>query len=256
MASNEQNRSKALNIPQDASKDELREVLTKLVESGAISAEAVNGELESIREVTGQRLKATSAVEKQLDPEQVEAWLGELKTRFDALPQLHKGVKFADVEKSLRADPESMARLQALDEKGHKMNVFGEEKGEFIFASGWDNYKKVSEDHRNIVFDPEAQKYLADNYPGEKCNGNAVSIIAEIMGVKEDEARNYLADSKFHEQLRKAIEVNGWAWLKTDAATREAGDALYGGDGGFDRRDASVRYVDGSFRAALRVKKA
>ena len=65
-----------------------------------------------------------------------KTWLGDFKSRFDALPQLHKGVQWEDVEKSLKADPESMAKLQALDAKGHAMNVFGEEKGEFIFASG------------------------------------------------------------------------------------------------------------------------
>lgn len=178
-----------------------------------------------------------------------------LKTHFDALPQLHKGIQWTDVEKSLKADPESMRKLQTLDEKGHAMNVFGEENGEFVFASAWDNYEQVAPDHKNIAYDTEGQK-LAEKQ-GYTPNGNAVSIIAKIMGVKEDEASNYLADPKFHEQLREAIDVNGWAWLKTDAATRKTGNAFDGDrDGIFKFRAGSYSDAGGSFRAALRVKKA
>lgn len=106
-----------------------------------------------------------------------------------------------DVETSLKADPESMRKLQALDEKGHKMNVFGEENDEFIFASAWGDYKEVSEDHRNIVFDAEAQRSLAENHPNETCNGNATDI-AKVLGVD-------LADPKFNEKLIKEIR-GGW----------------------------------------------
>jgi len=195
-----------------------------------------------------------SEAKKELSPEQVALWLGEFKTRFDTLPGLHKGVQWPDVEKSLKADPESMAKLQALDEKGHAMNVFGEEKGEFIFTSAWNEYKQVAPGHRDITYDAEGQR-LAEK-EGYKPNGNAVSIIAKIMGVKEDEAGNYLADSKFHEQLRKEIAVNGWAWLKTDAATRKAGYAFNGRDFGVFKRNTFNLIDRGSFRAALRVKKA
>ena len=139
-----------------------------------------------------------------------------------------------------------MAKLQALDAKGHAMDAFGEEKGEFIFASGWDNYEEVSADHRDITYDLESQK-LAEKQ-GYKPNGNAVNI-ATAMGVD-------LADPNFHEQLRKAIEINGWAWLKTDAATRKTGDALLGRHFGFYKYGALDHSAGGSFRAALRVKKA
>lgn len=135
----------------------------------------------------------------ELTPEQ--KWFGDFQARFNALPQLHKGIEWADVEKSLKADPEAIRKLQILDEKGHSMNVFGEEGDEFIFASAWSDYEKVAADHRNIVFDAKAQKWLTDNYPKEKCNGNA-SDIAEALGVD-------LADKKFHKQLIKAIAVNG-----------------------------------------------
>jgi hypothetical protein len=176
-----------------------------------------------------------------------------LKKRFDAMPQLHKGVKWADVEKALLAAPETLNKLAVFDEKGHEMNVFGEENGEFIIASAWTDVEKVAEDHRNICFDAEGQTIAEER--GEKPNGNAVDIIARIMGVKEDEARDYLADEKFYEKLRKLVVLNGWAWLKTDAATRKFNGAFVGVLNGIFRGGASNRDDRGSFRVALRVKK-
>lgn len=181
----------------------------------------------------------------ELSPEQI--WLGEFKTRFDALAQLHEEIRWMDVEKSLRANPEAMRKLQALDAKGHRMNIFGEENGEFVFASAWDNYGQVAKDHRNVVLDKEAQELLARKFPNKRCNGNAADI-AQALGVD-------LADPKFHKQLRKVIAVNGWAWLKTNSAIRKTGYALFGNRDGIFRRDARNLNVRGSFRAALRVKK-
>lgn len=189
--------------------------------------------------------KEQGAVSPELSPEQ--QWLGQLQARFNFLEELHKGVQWIDVEKSLKADPESMRKLQALDEKGHSMNVFGEENGEFIFASAWNNFEQVSVDHRNIVFDKKAQDYLKRNFPNEMCNGNATDI-AKALGVD-------LADPKAHEQLISAIQVNGWAWLKTDEAKRKLGSAFCGGSPGVYGADAYLYGEGSSFRAALRVKK-
>jgi hypothetical protein len=177
-----------------------------------------------------------------------------LQTRFDEMPQLHKGIKWADVEKALLAAPEMLNKLAAFDEKGHEMNVFGEENGEFVIASAWTDVEMVAEDHRNICFDAEGQTIAEEN--GEEPNGNAVDIIAKIMGVKEDEARDYLADQKFYKKLRKLVRLRDWAWLKTDAATRKFGGAFFGVCDGVFQCAAQSHFELGSFCAALRVKKA
>ncbi len=169
-----------------------------------------------------------------------------LKTNFDALPQLHEGIKWEDVEKSLMASPDAINKLRALDEKGHKMNVFGEESGDFIFASGWENYQEVSADHRSITYDLEGQKIAEKN--GRKPIGNAVDI-ATAIGVD-------LANTKIHKKLLKTINVSGWAWLNTYAITRISGNAKVGTNNGIFV-DGAARYgINCSFRAALRVKKA
>ncbi len=179
-----------------------------------------------------------------------------LKTNFDALPKLHEGIKWEEVEKSLIASPDAINKLKALDEKGHQMNVFGEENGKFIFVSAWTDYENVSDEHRNICFDAEGQTLAKSQ--GEAPTGNAVDIIAKIMGVKEDVARNFLAESRYHEQLMEVVEnnLNGWAWLKTDVITRKAGFAFDSYFNGLNQNFASSSNDDGSFRAALRVKKA
>lgn len=230
----------------DAPDKDMAEVLRRLAAKNPELAEAANAELNGLRSEFEEKAKAASKLDEPLTPEQQEQFLSGLKSRFDALPQLHEGISWTDVEKSLKAHPDAMLKLHALDEKGHAMNVFGEENGELIFVSGWNHYEKVSEDHRDIVFDKDAQDYLAKHYPNEICNGNAVDI-AMALGVD-------LADPNFHEKLRKAIDVNGWAWLKTDAATRKTGFAFDGGYGVY-RALASGPYDDRSFRAALRVKK-
>ncbi len=193
---------------------------------------------------TNQVAKLAETGKPELTPEQ--AYLAKFKTRFDSLPQLHQGIEWADVEKSLQKDPEQLRKLQILDEKGHRMNVFAEENGEFVFVSGWSDYNTVSPEHRNIAYDLEGQK-LAEKR-GHKPTGNAVDIIKSI-GAEE-------ADPKFHTQLIRATNVNGWAWLKTDAATRKSGYAFYGYRYGISTGNAFSYGGNSSFRAALRVKKA
>ena len=201
-----------------------------------------------IRALYGSEPAEADLANLELSLEQV--WFHEFKGRFDALPKLHKGIQWTDVEKSLKADSESAAKLMALDAKGHAMNVFGEEKGEFVFASGWTDYNEVAEDHRNIMFDKATQDKRARDFPDGTCNGNATDIVT-AMSVE-------LAEKALHEQLRKAVGLNGWAWLKTDAATRKAGIASCGGSGGGVLTcGADSNYGgSGSFRASLRVKKA
>ena len=221
-------------------------LVSRLLEAAGIEATFSTKDAQEPNVVNIALAAEAEAATGELSPEQL--WFDTFKVRFYALRHLHQYILWTDVEKSLKADHESATKLMALDAKGHAMNVFGEEKGELIFASGWDEYSEVSPDHRNIVFDAEAQEWLAKNHPNQTCNGNATDIV-KAMGAE-------LAETALHEQLSKVVNLNGWAWLKTDAATTKTGRASCGDRGGvyegveYDRDDA------GSFRAALRVKKA
>ncbi len=164
-----------------------------------------------------------------------------LKTNFDSLPELHEGIKWEDVDKSLKKSPDAINKLMALDEKGHKMTVFGENNGEIQFRSAQTDITKIAEEHRTIMYDKKAQT----DYPAHNVNGNAVDI-AKSMGVE-------LADEELYERLRVK---KGWVWLKTDADTRKTGFAFYGTDFSHGRDNVYDRDNRGSFCAALRVKKA
>ncbi len=178
--------------------------------------------------------------EEVLSPESL--WLGEFKTRFDSRPDLHPDIEWADVEKSLKADPESIGKLQVLDEAGFEMNVFrAKNDGEIQFRTAQTDVTKIAAKYRTIMYDEKAQT----DYPQYHANGNAVSIAAS-MGVE-------LADGELYEQLRVQ---KGWVWLKTDASSRKAGVAFCGVSFGFHRYFANYPYDLGSFCAALRVKKA
>jgi len=67
MASQGPDQDEQLNIPKDASRDNLE---ATLVETGAVSAEKVNAALDRIRSTTHERVRAASEVE--LSAEQAE----------------------------------------------------------------------------------------------------------------------------------------------------------------------------------------
>ena len=177
---------------------------------------------------------------------QDESQLAEIKKGFDELPGLHPGIEWADLQVALLKDPDTLRKIMAFNAMGHAMKVVGKEDGEFVFVSCWTDYNQVSSDHRNIVFDRDAAEVWGDRYPDK--DKNAVKIVSD-MGAE-------LADEKYHNQLRGVTGVNGWAWLKTDEATREAGYARAGRNNGVYSRAADYHSDFGSFRASLRVKKA
>ena len=165
----------------------------------------------------------------------------DFKRRFEDFPQLHEGIQWEEVERSLKADPEAVKKLRALDEKGHAMNVFGERNGETIFRSAQTDVTKIAAEHRTIMYDNQAQT----GHPKFRTNGNAEQL-AGALGVE-------VADRELYEKFRV---VKGWVWLKTDANTRDTGRAFSGNYGGVYRNYAYDRDDAGSFCAALRVKKA
>ena len=174
----------------------------------------------------------------ELSPEQ--AWLVAFKTRFDALPRLHKGVKWADVITTLEANSQAKETLMKLDRAGFEMNVFGEKDGKLVFRMAQTNVMKIAEEYRNIMYDKKAQK----DYPESEPNGNAEKFAEDL--------KCELADKKLYEQYRVQ---NGWLWLQTNKATRNNDVAFNGYCGGIRRFYVADHYDPGSFCPALRVQK-
>jgi hypothetical protein len=234
------------------SRNDLESLGTKLVETGRLSEEVVNSELDSIREVTGERAQFASETEKRLSMEQRDALLGLLKSRFETNQRLHQKIQWSDVEKALKANPDKLWSLQQMEATGGEPDIIGEEKGEFVFG---DCSLESPSGRRNVVFDKEAQEYLKKHYPAEVCICNAADMAKE-MGVDFMDEEQYRALQKICAIDKK----NTWSWLKTPVNIRKSGDALYGrryyGGEYVDQYNAHSRDDHGAWRAALRVPKA
>lgn len=224
------------------SKEDLLAALQDIAAQELIDTTGANTILRERASTRNNALQSSQVESKELSPEQINAYLAEFSGRFEDMPQLHRGIKWQEIESSLRADTESIKKLMKLDAANFKMNVFhSKNKAEIIFRMAQLDVSKIDLKYRIIMADKQAQI----DYPEYKVNGNAEKI-AESLGVE-------VADPELYEQLK--LE-RGWVWLKTDAQTRESGHAFRGRDDGLCKAYPDVSYDLGSFCPALRVKKA
>jgi hypothetical protein len=214
---------------------------------------AVKSELESVMEETGDGARAVSETralnpERALGPLQSKIFLGSLEPRFDTNHELHRKIRWVDVEKALRANPEKLWSLRQMEITGGFPDVIGEEKGEFIFG---ECSSKSPSGRRNIVFDREAQEYARKNHLNIRNIGNAADL-AEKYGVELMSEKQYCVLQK-----KITIDRNTWSWLMTPIEVREAGRANCGlrcsGTVVVNRIKAWTCEDGGGFRAVLRV---
>jgi hypothetical protein len=195
--------------------------------------------------------EASAKVERELTPEQQEALMNTLKTRFANNMKLHEKLEWLNVEKALRANPESLWSLHQLESTGGEPDVIGEDETGFIFG---DCSKESPEGRRNVVFDKEAEEWLKANSPDAVFNGNAEDRVKE-WGVD-------FMDEEQYNSLQKQISMDkhtSWSWLKTPADIRKSGGALSGYrfevGVSVDRDDVRLHNDNGGFRCVLRVPK-
>lgn len=198
---------------------------------------------------------SAEAQNHELTPEQAEATLRTLETRFGKNTYLHEGVQWAGVETSLKASPEALWSIAQMEAQGHEPDVYDDnkdDKGEFYRIGTC--CKEAPESAKNCVYDKKAADWLRINRPNETFNGSAAEMV-EVMGIDimdPNEWGNILQkNGKFDRRTR--------VWLKTDENTREAGLA-FRGDRYNDCMDVYRNCVcshrgNGAFRGSLKVKK-
>lgn len=247
-----------LTIPKTVQAEGPEATLDWLVAKGGLTKEALEKKVAALRGKTGERALAaatveTSAVnikEKTLPPEQAEFLISTLRARFSRNERLHKSIKWKDVEKALRAQPDLLWRLAQLEATDGEPDVLKEENDAFIFA---DFSKESPFKRKNVVFDAEAEAFLRKHYPNEVCDGNAADKVA-AWGVE------FMSEAEYRllQELTK-IDARTWSWLRTPADVRQAGGALrgvgYGGAVGVNRDIASNHDSHRGFRCSLRVPK-
>lgn len=244
------NRSSELENISNASNADLKALVERLVETGRVSVDVINDELESIREAVQAAAAQAVLEDESLEPEMVfgiEKTLflmagrrcvlaAKLERRFKINMKRHKSIRWEDVKKKIfEASPEKLRSLHEMERNGHEPDVVGydADRGEYLFCScSLESPAK----HRNIVYDKAAEEWLMANKPDEKCDGNAVDIAA-AMGIEmldENQYRNNLQ----HERLglfsllnlsgKGKYDVSTSSWLKTPIEVREKGDACRG----------------------------
>ena len=191
-------------------------------------------------------MTGTTGGKKKLSPEEREALLGELKTRFEKNKHRHKGLDWAKVLARLESQPAKLWSLHEMERTGGEPDVVGQDRktGEFLF---YDCSAETPKGRRSICFDPEALESRKEHKPKDSALGMAAAMGIEILSEEE------------YRELQKLGEFDAKtsSWVKTPPAIRDRGGALF-----CDRRyDSVFLYHNGAesyyavrgFRGSLRV---
>ena len=182
----------------------------------------------------------------KLSVEQREELFSALKTRFEKNMKRHKALKWDDVYARLEANPEKLGSLHQMEITGGEPDVIAQDKktGEYIF---YDCAPESPKGRRSLCYDGAALEARKANKP----KNSAMDMAAE-MGIE------ILTEEQYRElqQLGK-FDTKTSSWVKTPAAIRELGGAIFGdyryGMVFIYHNGADSYYAARGFRGWLRV---
>ena len=186
---------------------------------------------------------------KELPSQQVAELLKNLQSRFEKNMERHKGLEWSKVQVKLESGTNGNQKLWSLSEmenSGGEPDVVGYDKatGEYIF---YDCSSETPAGRRSLCYDREALDSRKENKP----KGSAIDMAAE-MGIE-------LLDEEQYRGLQELghFDLKTSSWLKTPAAVRKLGGALFA-DYRFGRvfvyhNGVQSYYARRGFRASLRV---
>lgn len=169
-----------------------------------------------------------------------------LEARFERNTNRHKGLEWAAVRARLEANPKKLWFLVEMEKTGGEPDVVGYDKktGEFIF---YDCSEQSPEGRRSLCYDREALEARKEHKPK-----TSALDMATVMGIE------LLTEEEYRQlQMLGAFDTKTSSWVKTPAAIRKLGGALF-----CDRRydtvfvyhnGAESYYAARGFRGALRV---
>lgn len=181
-----------------------------------------------------------------MNAKQGEPLLGVLKTRFEHHPHRHPGLKWADIEARLLAQPHKLASLREMEATGGEPDVVGYDAKTDTFLF-FDCSPESPKGRRSLCYDQAALEARKQNKP----IGSAVAMAA-AMGLELLTEEQYRALQELG-----AFDCKTSSWLQTPASIRKLGGALFG-----DRRynqvfvyhnGAESYYAARGFRGCLRV---
>lgn len=169
-----------------------------------------------------------------------------LKARFEAHPERHPGVDWAQVAARLEVHPGALAVLERMESSGGEPDVIGHDRktGRIVFC---DCAAESPEGRRSLCYDREA----LDARKEAKPRGNAVDEAASL-GVE-------LLDEAQYRELQRLgeFDLKTSSWVRTPTAVRALGGALFG-DRRYDQvfiyhNGAQSYYAARGFRGRLEV---
>jgi len=183
---------------------------------------------------------------KKLSAEQREELLRTLKARFEKNMNRHQGLEWARVQAKLDANAEGVWSLSEMERTGGEPDVVGHDKktNEYIF---YDCSPESPAGRRSLCYDREALEARKENKPKGSALEMAAAMSVELL--TEEQSRELQQLGKF--------DTKTSSWVKTPAAVRELGGALF-----CDRRfnmvfiyhnGAESYYAARGFRGSLRV---
>lgn len=185
-------------------------------------------------------------IEKKLSSEQEEELLSTLKARFSKNMNRHKGLNWTEVQAKLEANGEKLWSLYEMERTGGEPDVvdFDEKTGEYIF---FDCSPESPNGRRSVCYDREGWESRKEHRPE-----NTALDMAEEMGIE------LLTEDQYRElQKLGHFDKKTSSWLKTPAAIRKLGGAIFG-DFRYDHvfvyhNGAQSYYAGRAFRGMLRV---
>lgn len=183
---------------------------------------------------------------KELSLSQLNALLEVLKSRFEKNMQRHKNLDWENVHGKLMDQPDKLWSLQKMEETGGEPDVidFENKTREFIFC---DCSAESPKGRRSLCYDHESLVSRKEFKP----ENNAVDV-AEAMGIELLSEENYRSLQKLGR-----FDAKTSSWIKTPAAIRKLGGALFGdfryGTVFIYHNGASSYYAARGFRGLLRV---
>ncbi len=188
----------------------------------------------------------TITKKKELQPEQREELLKELKTRFEKNISRHKGLEWTKVQAKLEVNPEKLWSIGEMERTGGEPDVVGQDKntGEFIF---YDCSAETPIGRRNVCYDREALDARKEHKPG-----NSAMDLAADMGIELLSEEQYRALQKLGK-----FDTKTSSWVKTPSDIRKLGGAIFAdfryGNVFIYHNGADSYYGVRGFRGSLRV---
>ncbi|HEY0943673.1 MAG TPA: DUF4256 domain-containing protein [Opitutaceae bacterium] len=183
---------------------------------------------------------------KTLSAEQRETLLGVLKTRFEKNPKRHPGLGWAEVKAKLEASPKKLWSLHEMERTGGEPDVVGQDKatGEVIFV---DCSPESPKGRTSVCYDREALDSRKEFKPKDSALEMAAAMGIELLNEEQYRELQNLGE----------FDTKSSSWVKTPAAIRKLGGALFG-DRRFDHvfvyhNGAQSYYSGRAFRGSLRV---